>query len=65
MGYCIIKNITKDLWVKEENNGRIKHTEDENKAMLFYDEEDAESLLEYLNSFFPDFYTLLKMNAIG
>jgi predicted ribosome-associated RNA-binding protein Tma20 len=65
MGYCaVIKNITKNMWVSEENNGKIKHTIYENKALVFYNEEDAVPTLEYLNGYFPDFYTLIEVKRI-
>ncbi|QST02695.1 hypothetical protein IMZ31_19290 (plasmid) [Pontibacillus sp. ALD_SL1] len=54
-----IKNIDQDTWLKEEENGEVKHTKNEEEMLVFYDDEDAESTLEYLNDSFSDSYVLL------
>ena len=54
-----IKNINTNEWLQEERNGEIKHTKTENEMLVFYDEGDAESTLEYLNDTFSDAYVLL------
>ena len=54
-----IKNITRDTWLSEEKNGKIKHTKDENKALVFYDEDEAVAVMEMLNDTKQDAYTLI------
>lgn len=54
-----IKNITTGEWLKEEANGNVQHSNKDNEKLIFLDEEDAESTLEYLNENFSDAYVLL------
>lgn len=54
-----IKNITTGEWLKDEVKGKITHTSNENEILVFSDEVDAESTLEYLNDSFSDAYVLL------
>lgn len=54
-----IKNITTGEWLKDEKKGKVTHTKNENEMLVFYEEEDAESTLEYLNDAFSDAYVLL------
>lgn len=56
---AVIKNIDKDTWVKNENDGEIEETDDFDEALVFYDWADAESILEYLNDEFSDCYQLI------
>lgn len=57
---AIIKNITKNTYIQEEKNGVVKETKDQNKALVFFDECDAESVLELVNSNYPDCYQLIE-----
>lgn len=59
-----IRNITTNEWLKSEGDSKVEHTKDENKKLVFYDETDAESTLEYLNMDFSDAYVLLIENDV-
>jgi hypothetical protein len=68
---AIIKNISKNTFIcsapektflHSEKTGEIKHTKDENKALVFYDEWDAESTLEMLNDTKEDCYSLIQLD---
>lgn len=54
-----IKNITIGEWLKDEKGGKVEHTNDESKKLVFYDDVDAEGTIEYLNDNFSDSYVLL------
>lgn len=53
-----IRNITIGQWLKTEQAGTVEHTENQNEMLVFYDEDDAENTLEYLNDTFSDAYVL-------
>ena len=55
-----IKNITTDEWLMQQEDMKLAHTKDESKMIVFCDEIDAESTLEYLNLNFSDSYVLLR-----
>ena len=54
-----ILNITKNQWVKDETDGKVRHTARKRNRLLFYDEFDAESTLGFLNDNYLDCYTLI------
>lgn len=60
----VIKNIDKNTWLSGEENGKVSHSKDLGKAILFSDENDAETTLEYLNEEKPDCYTLMPIDNI-
>lgn len=53
-----IRNITIGKWLKTKQAGTVEHTENQNEILVFVDEDDAESTLEYLNDNFSDAYVL-------
>lgn len=57
---ALIKNITNGKWLMSETNGIIKETKNQENALVLYDSEDAESLIEFLNDSFADCYTLIE-----
>lgn len=59
-----IKNTTTGEWLKDEKGGKVEHTNDESEILVFYDDVDAESTLEYLNYNFSDCYVLLIENDV-
>ncbi len=56
-----IKNIDKGTWFVSDGRGRVTHTKTLDKACLFYDEDEAESVNEGLNSKMPDCYQLINL----
>jgi len=60
----IIKNITEETFVSEENNGNVEHTEKQEEALVFNEEWDAESTLEMLNDTKEDCYSLVEIEDI-
>lgn len=55
----LIFNSTNKKYVKNEHNGVVEYTPLESEAVIFYEEEDAESTLMMLNDIYPDCFTLL------
>ena len=55
---CIL-NTTKNQWLKSEKNGKIRHTENEENKLIFFDETESESTLAFLNDNYAGCYTLL------
>lgn len=58
----IIKNISKGTFISDETNGKVKHTRKEINAVVFFDEMEAETVLEFLNDTYSDCYTLIDLN---
>lgn len=54
-----IKNVTSGKWLKSESKGVIKETRFVDKALIFWDQEDAEETLEFLNDTYESCYTLI------
>ena len=53
-----IKNLTRGTWLKSERNGKTTFTRDADKRLIFYDEYDAESILEMLEYCSPSCYLI-------
>lgn len=58
---AVIKNIDTDNFVASEAKGQIEYTSTLDGALCFYDEYDAESVLEGLNSQYPDCFSLIEL----
>ena len=58
-GFCAsIKNITQNTFVTEEMNGSVWYGPMEDR-LLFYDEAEAEAVLELLNDIYADCFSLI------
>lgn len=56
-----IKNIEEGTYVKNEENGIVEETKDEEEKILFYDEAEADSVIEQVNDVNEVCYTLIEI----
>lgn len=55
-----IKNITTGLWIESEKSGQVTYTSKLEDRLIFHEEWEAVSLLEFLNDNLSDCFTLYE-----